>query len=93
MVAKHKPTKGAQQQSSDQGQLIVEVDGPVHFTSNDQHRPLGSTLARNKCLQRMGFTVVTLNLTEQEVGITKSQAAAKIRQALAGSNRRRRRST
>jgi hypothetical protein len=90
MVAKQKGKKGTEeQQQGDKGQLIVEVDGPAHFSSNDQYRPLGSTLVRNKCLQKMGFTVVTLNLTEQEVSISKAQAGSKIRQALSGRSRRR----
>ncbi|CAD7697319.1 unnamed protein product [Ostreobium quekettii] len=40
--------------------LVIEVDGPEHFSSNKfrgQLRPLGSTELRNRIIQRLGFQV------------------------------------
>lgn len=41
--------------------VAVEVDGPSHYTTSTPRRPLGSTLARDRCLRALGLEVVSVS--------------------------------
>jgi hypothetical protein len=40
--------------------VAVEVDGPAHFTNSLPHSLLGSSLAKQRCLQARGWAVLSL---------------------------------
>ncbi|KAF8069682.1 rgt-1 [Scenedesmus sp. PABB004] len=44
--------------------VAVEVDGPEHFTSNAPHALLGSSLAKQRCLQARGWVVLSVPFHE-----------------------------
>lgn len=50
----------AADRSQRQVQVAVETDGPVHFAKNLQSHQLGTTRIRNKCIQALGYTLVTV---------------------------------
>lgn len=55
-VAAHHARSGAR--------IALEVDGPWHFARNQPTLALGHTRVRDACLERLGWRVVSLNLTE-----------------------------
>ncbi|GAX83409.1 hypothetical protein CEUSTIGMA_g10834.t1 [Chlamydomonas eustigma] len=38
--------------------IVVEVDGPYHFASNDRQSPLGELLLRNRLIRALGYVLV-----------------------------------
>eukprot|EP01025_Chloroclados_australasicus_P067800 TRINITY_DN9402_c0_g1_i1.p1 TRINITY_DN9402_c0_g1~~TRINITY_DN9402_c0_g1_i1.p1 ORF type:complete len:578 (-),score=12.30 TRINITY_DN9402_c0_g1_i1:192-1925(-) len=40
--------------------IIVEVDGPYHYTLNQPYRALGATVLRNQILSQLGYQVIAL---------------------------------
>ncbi|EFJ53236.1 hypothetical protein VOLCADRAFT_102845 [Volvox carteri f. nagariensis] len=44
--------------------VAVEVDGPTHFTTCHHRQPLGTSLARDECLRRLGLAVVALSFRD-----------------------------
>jgi len=38
--------------------VVIEVDGPHHFSRNDITKPLGDQLLRNRLLRALGFALV-----------------------------------
>lgn len=58
--------------------VAVEVDGPDHFTASSPHAPLGSTRAKQRCLQARGWAVLSVRFHDwAELGRgSQDQAAA-----------------
>eukprot|EP01023_Acetabularia_acetabulum_P026220 TRINITY_DN2494_c0_g1_i4.p1 TRINITY_DN2494_c0_g1~~TRINITY_DN2494_c0_g1_i4.p1 ORF type:complete len:402 (+),score=68.04 TRINITY_DN2494_c0_g1_i4:92-1297(+) len=40
--------------------VVVEVDGRLHFTSNQPYRPIASTVIRNRHLESLGWKIITV---------------------------------
>jgi hypothetical protein len=52
--------------------VAVEVDGPAHFTNSLPHSLLGSSLAKQRCLQARGWAVLSVPYFTWE-GLAKQQ--------------------
>eukprot|EP01026_Neomeris_dumetosa_P066584 TRINITY_DN64580_c0_g1_i1.p3 TRINITY_DN64580_c0_g1~~TRINITY_DN64580_c0_g1_i1.p3 ORF type:complete len:140 (-),score=6.00 TRINITY_DN64580_c0_g1_i1:15-434(-) len=47
-------------------QIIVEVDGPLHYTINQPYQPIGKTVLRNRMLESLGYEVVVMPFFQVE---------------------------